>query len=138
MTRRPTEGQDRTCVDRVDAVAGGVQLVLGRRVMAGGNEREISSLVERWIERITDQRVVEKIRPLLVTPYPVERLWDYGAPGERFTCWTVLEHVESNTGIAFCSEGLARAEPRRLRGRARLVPRHDPPKDTPEGLDTVS
>jgi hypothetical protein len=79
--------------------------------MTDGSEREISDLVEREIERITDRRVVEKIRALLVTPYPVERLWDYGAPGQRFTCWTVLEHAESNTGIAFCSEGFGPSDP---------------------------
>ena len=80
-------------------------------MMADGNQRKISDRVERELERITDRRVVEKIRPLLITPYPVERLWDYGAPGQRFTCWTVLEHAESNTGIAFCSEGFGPADP---------------------------
>jgi hypothetical protein len=70
--------------------------------MAARNEREISDLVGREIERIADRRVVEKMRPLLVAPYAVERLWDYGLPDQRFTCWTVLEHAESNTGIAFC------------------------------------
>jgi hypothetical protein len=80
-------------------------------MMAGRNEREISDLVGREIERIADRRVVEKMRPLLVAPYPVERLWDYGVPGQRFTCWTVLEHAESNTGIAFCSEGFGPSYP---------------------------
>jgi len=67
--------------------------------------REISELVEHEILRITDTRLANRIRELLVTPYPVEREWDYGAPGTRFTCWTVLEHPESKTGIAYCSEG---------------------------------
>jgi hypothetical protein len=80
-------------------------------MMADGNQRKISDLVEREFERIRDRRVVEKIRPLLITPYPVERLWDYGAPGQRFTCWTVLEHADSNTGIAFCSEGFGPSYP---------------------------
>ena len=80
-------------------------------MMAGRNEREISDLVGREIERIADRRVVEKMRSLLVAPYPVERLWDYGVPGQRFTCWTVLEHGESNTGIAFCSEGFGPSYP---------------------------
>ena len=53
--------------------------------MADGSVKEISDLVEREIERVTDRRVVDQIRALLVTPNPVERLWDYGAPGQRFT-----------------------------------------------------
>ena len=67
--------------------------------------KEISNIVQREILRIADTKVAERIRELLVVPYAVERMWDYGAPGERFTCWTILEHSESNTGIAFCSEG---------------------------------
>ena len=76
-----------------------------------GSVEQVSDLVEREILLITEPRVVEKIRQLLVVPYPMERLWDYGAPGERFTCWTVLEHPESNTGIAFCSEGFGPSDP---------------------------
>jgi len=72
---------------------------------------EISGLVESEAKRITDCRVAESIRLLLVTPHPVERLWDYGAADQRFTCWIVLEHAESNTGIAFCSEGFGPAMP---------------------------
>ena len=79
--------------------------------MPSGREKEISDLVEREIESVTDRRVVDKIRALLVTPTPVERLWDYGAPDQRFTCWTVLEHRESNTGIAFCPEGFGPLDP---------------------------
>jgi hypothetical protein len=73
-------------------------------MMTDRRVKEISDLVEREIESVTDRRVVDQIRALLVTPNPVERLWDWGAPSQRFT-WTVLEHPESNTGIAFCSEG---------------------------------
>jgi len=79
--------------------------------MNDGSERVISDLVERELAGITDRRVVQKIRALLVAPYPVERLWDYGAPDQRFACWTVLEHGESNTGIAYCSEGFGPSDP---------------------------
>lgn len=79
--------------------------------MADGRVKEISDLVEREIESVTDRRVADQIRALLVTPNPVDRLWDYGAPDQRFTCWTVLEHRESNTGIAFCSEGFGPSDP---------------------------
>lgn len=73
--------------------------------------KEIAELVERELARISDTALVDRIRELLVTPYPVEREWDYGAPGERFPCWTVLEHHASNTGIAFCSEGFGPSDP---------------------------
>ncbi len=67
--------------------------------------------VERELQQITDTALVQRIRQLLVVPYAVEREWDYGAPGERFVCWTVLEHRASNTGIAFCSEGFGPSDP---------------------------
>jgi hypothetical protein len=75
------------------------------------NAKEISELVHVELQRITDERLQARIRELLVTPYPVERDWDYGAPGEQFTCWTVLEHRVSNTGIAFCAQGFGPSYP---------------------------
>jgi len=79
--------------------------------MTDGRIKEVSDLVAREVESVTDRRLADQIRALLVTPSPVERLWDYGAPDRRFTCWTVLEHRESNTGIAFCSEGFGPSDP---------------------------
>ena len=72
---------------------------------------EILEFVDREIRRIADTRVADRIRQLLVFPYAVQRPWDYGAPNEQFTCWTVLEHRQSNTGIAFCSEGFGPSDP---------------------------
>ena len=72
---------------------------------------EIAALVEREIRTISDSRLARRIRELLVPPYAVDRAWDYGAPGQRFTCWTILEHVQSNTGIAFCLEGFGPSYP---------------------------
>jgi len=66
---------------------------------------QVSALVEHEIESITDKVLAQRIRDLLIPPYPVERDWDYGAPREHFTCWTVLEHPPSNTAIAYCSKG---------------------------------
>jgi hypothetical protein len=73
--------------------------------------KDISVLVEKELHRIVDPRLVQRIRELLVTPYPVERLWDYGAPDEQFTCWTVIEHAPSNTGIAYCAHGFGPHSP---------------------------
>ena len=61
--------------------------------------------------RITDPALLARIRELLVVPYAVERDWDYGGIGDRFTCWTVLEHPPSNTGIAYCPQGFGPSDP---------------------------
>ena len=71
----------------------------------------ISSLVRQHLENITDPALQNRTRALLVTPYPVERDWDYGHIGERFTCWTVLEHPPSNTGVAYCEQGFGPSNP---------------------------
>jgi hypothetical protein len=73
--------------------------------------RDISDLVEQEILRISDANLVLRVREIQVVPYPVARAWDYGAVGEQYTCWTVLEHPASNTGIAFCSEGFGPSYP---------------------------
>jgi len=72
---------------------------------------EVSSLVSEDLMRITDAALLARTRELLVVPYPVERDWDYGRVGERFTCWTVLEHPPSNTGIAYSSQGFGPSHP---------------------------
>lgn len=75
------------------------------------NAEEVSSRVRLELDRINDPVVLDRIRGLLVTPYPVERNWDYGQVGERFTCWTVLEHPPSNTAIAYCEQGFGPSDP---------------------------
>ena len=72
---------------------------------------DVSSLVRAELEKIADPALSARIRELLVSPYSVERDWDYGCIGEKFTCWTVLEHRPSNTGIAYCSEGFGPTDP---------------------------
>jgi hypothetical protein len=75
------------------------------------NVQDISNLVEKELRRISDERLVNRIRELMVSPYPVERAWDYEPRGQRFVCWTVLEHQPSKTGIAYCSEGFGPSYP---------------------------
>ncbi len=72
---------------------------------------EVSSIVINEITRINDSALVNRIYQLMVTPYAVERDWDYGRIGERFTCWTVLEHPPSNTAIAYCPHGFGPSYP---------------------------
>jgi hypothetical protein len=75
------------------------------------NAKYISSIVNAELGRIHDDALSVRIRELLVAPYPVERGWDYGAIDEHYTCWTVLEHPSSNTGIAFCLQGFGPSDP---------------------------
>jgi hypothetical protein len=77
----------------------------------GAVKISIVSLVEKELTRIGDPILLAAIRSLLVTPYPVERDWDYGLPGQKYTCWTVLEHRASNTGIAYCESGFGPSSP---------------------------
>ena len=72
---------------------------------------DVSSFVTEELEKIADPTLLARVRELLVAPYAVERDWDYGCVGEKFTCWTILEHWPSNTGIAYCSEGFGRTDP---------------------------
>jgi len=71
----------------------------------------IRKFVESEPASVRDPAVIPRVRELQVEPYPVEREWEYGAPGERFVCWTVLEHRPSNTGIAYCSRGFGPENP---------------------------
>jgi hypothetical protein len=72
---------------------------------------DVSFLVSDEIKKISDAALLARIRELLVSPYSVERDWDYGRIGERFTCWTVLEHQPSNSGIAYCAQGFGPRDP---------------------------
>ena len=65
----------------------------------------VANRVEQELGKICDPALVAAIRRLLVTPYSVDRDWNYGAPGEKYACWSVLEHPPSNTGIAYCEMG---------------------------------
>jgi hypothetical protein len=71
--------------------------------------RRISSTPYRGplneLASVTDARLVQQISELLVELYCVHRAWDYGAVGVTYPCRTVLEHFQSNTGIAYCTEG---------------------------------
>ena len=62
----------------------------------------LKALVEEELALITDARVTNHIRSLLIEPKPVLRDWDYGEEGEQYVCWIVLEHHASETGIAYC------------------------------------
>jgi hypothetical protein len=66
---------------------------------------KLKALIDHELEHLSDARVLKHIRGLLVESEIVYRAWDYGAPGEKYPCWTVLKHAASNTGIAYCEQG---------------------------------
>src|SRR3954466_637660 len=75
------------------------------------DRRSVTLRVERELSAIEDPSLLDLVRKHLVEPYLVERDWDYGAPDQRYPCWTVLEHQPSGTGVAYCEEGFGPASP---------------------------
>ena len=72
---------------------------------------QINSLVEAELKTVSDRRVIEHIESLLVQPQPILRQWDYGEPNDKFICWPVLDHEDSNTGIAYSEFGFGPTYP---------------------------
>src|SRR6266511_270489 len=67
---------------------------------------KLSELVKRELAGVSDARVVEHIRGLLVSPNILLREWDYGPPGQQYPCWIVLNDTEgSDTAIGYCEYG---------------------------------
>ena len=72
---------------------------------------KILKLVEEELSTINDSRVIKHIRSLLGTPVIFMRQWDYGEPNTKYPCWSVLNHVSSNTGIAYSEHGFGPTYP---------------------------
>lgn len=71
----------------------------------------LKSMIASELADVSDQRVLDHIQALLIEPKIVLRDWDYGAPNQRFPCWTVFEDRASATVIAFCEQGFGPAYP---------------------------
>jgi hypothetical protein len=71
----------------------------------------LRALIDAELVDLDDARVAAHVRDLLVEPVPVLRDWDYGEEDEQYTCWSVLEHPQSATGIAFCDAGFGPGRP---------------------------
>ena len=65
----------------------------------------IQKLIERELLAVSDTRIRDHVKKLLIEPKAVVRDWDYGSDGEAYTCWTVLEEENSNVAVAYCQEG---------------------------------
>ena len=69
------------------------------------DEASIENLLRAQLEEVRAASTKNQIERLLIPPRLELRNWDYGTGDEKFPCWFVLEHKESNTGIAYCEEG---------------------------------
>lgn len=66
---------------------------------------DIRRLVKNELAKIAQRDLLALAKDLLISPRLELREWDYGVLGTRHECWVVLEHSQSNTAIAYCSEG---------------------------------
>jgi len=72
---------------------------------------QVDTLFERELRRVIQPGLVALIERLRVSTRCEERLWDYGAEGQTYPCWIVLEHAASDTAIAYCSSGFGPGSP---------------------------
>jgi hypothetical protein len=73
---------------------------------------DVAALIRDDMRTLHDARVVVHVTSLRVTP-PRQLLlaWAYGAAGEAFDGFLVLDHPRSGTAIAYCHEGFGPATP---------------------------
>ena len=71
----------------------------------------IQQEVDAELSRINDTRLLSEMKPLLVVPRCEMREWDYCDLGQTFPCWIVLDHVPTNTCIAYCEYGFGPSSP---------------------------
>jgi len=73
---------------------------------------DVEALIQDDMRAIHDARVVAHVSSLLVSPpRPLRLAWPYGAVGEAFDGFLVLDHSASSTGIAYCGQGFGPAKP---------------------------
>jgi hypothetical protein len=73
---------------------------------------DVAALVREDMRALDDARVVEHVSALLVAPpRPLRLAWLYGAVGEAFDAFLVLDHPRSGTGIAYCRQGFGPTSP---------------------------
>jgi hypothetical protein len=73
---------------------------------------DVEALIQDDMRALHDGRVVAHVSTLLVRPpRPLRLAWPYGAVGEAFDAFLVLDHPASGTGIAHCRQGFGPAHP---------------------------
>ncbi len=71
----------------------------------------LKHLIAEELVRVQDARVVSHIRSLLIEPYAIMRDWDYGAPGQQYPCWMVLNDPVTDAELGYCEEGFGPERP---------------------------
>jgi hypothetical protein len=71
----------------------------------------VEALVTLEVQRIAQPELVALIAKLRVPVRKEERIWNYGTAGQTLPCWIVLEHRESDTGVAYCAAGFGPTNP---------------------------
>jgi hypothetical protein len=72
---------------------------------------DVAAHVERELGMIEDDDVREALRSRIVAPERHIRNWDYGAPGERYPCWTVAADPRSDSAIVYSEHGFGPSHP---------------------------
>jgi hypothetical protein len=73
--------------------------------------KTIAELIEHELDKLSDRRVLDHVRSLLIVPRVQLRAWDYGEANDAYPCWLAFAHRPSNTGIAYCELGFGPACP---------------------------
>jgi hypothetical protein len=73
--------------------------------------RFIEDLLVAELSGVSDPRVLQHIRSLLIRPEPQMRAWDYGGANDAYPCWIALADEKSNTAIAYCEFGFGPTNP---------------------------
>ncbi len=69
------------------------------------NKEKLNSLVNSELQHVSDERVINHIREKLVSSVVIMRPWDYGEAGAEYPCWSILNDINSNTGICYSEYG---------------------------------
>ena len=72
---------------------------------------EVNALVQAEIKKINDPLVYNAITSFLISPSFRQRLWEWGKTQEEYSCWTVLQHEDSNTDIVYSEQGFGPKNP---------------------------
>jgi len=93
--------------------------------------RFLKSLIAQELLTLSDSRVVDHIRGLLIEPYVLQRRWDYGTPDQEYPCWMVLNDPKaSHCEIGYCEFGFGPKSP------WGLLSSGDEPEDIHMGMDS--
>ena len=72
---------------------------------------QLKKFIEAELNAVSDERVLNHIRTLLVEPEATMREWDYGDAGTKYKCWSVLNEEDGKGGIAYFENGFGPENP---------------------------